>query len=101
MLVFGYLSDKIGRKFGMVRQNLIRHIRQKFSRYMDSLMKMAATGIVALFSGLSAASYGANDSFSGLIASLSAYRFLLGIGVSKEFCCLMSFIVTSWFLCFG
>jgi hypothetical protein len=44
---------------------------------------MAAAAIVTLFSGLSAASYGANDSFSGLIASLSAYRFLLGIGVSK------------------
>ncbi|KAF9510279.1 hypothetical protein BS47DRAFT_1373343 [Hydnum rufescens UP504] len=65
MLVFGYLSDKIGRKFGM----------------------MAATGIVALFSGLSAASYGAHNSFSGLIASLSAYRFLLGIGVGAEYPC--------------
>ena len=45
---------------------------------------MAATVIVALFSGLSAASYGANDSFDGLIASLSAYRFLLGIGVRYQ-----------------
>ena len=45
---------------------------------------MAATVIVALFSALSAASYGANDSFGGLIASLSAYRFLLGIGVSAR-----------------
>lgn len=44
---------------------------------------MTATVIVALFSALSAASFGAGDSFSGLIASLSAYRFLLGIGVSS------------------
>lgn len=42
---------------------------------------MTATVIVAVFSALSAGSYGARDSFSGLIASLSAYRFLLGIGV--------------------
>ncbi|KAF8322554.1 metabolite transporter [Clavulina sp. PMI_390] len=65
MLVFGYLSDKMGRKFGM----------------------MTATVIVALFSALSAASYGAHDSFGGLIASLSAYRFLLGIGVGAEYPC--------------
>lgn len=46
---------------------------------------MTATGIVALFSALSAASYGAGGSIGGLIASLSAYRFLLGIGVSANF----------------
>ncbi|KAI0302380.1 major facilitator superfamily domain-containing protein [Multifurca ochricompacta] len=65
MLVFGYVSDKIGRKFGM----------------------MAATGIVALFSGLSAASSGAHHSPSGLLAMLCACRFLLGIGVGAEYPC--------------
>ncbi|KAF8339919.1 MFS Git1p-related glycerophosphoinositol and glycerophosphocholine permease [Cantharellus anzutake] len=65
MLIFGYLSDKVGRKFGM----------------------MAATVIVVIFSALSAASYGAGDTFSGLITSLSAYRFLLGIGVGAEYPC--------------
>ncbi|KAI0059261.1 MFS general substrate transporter [Artomyces pyxidatus] len=65
MLVFGYLSDKIGRKFGM----------------------MFATGIVAVFSGLSAASSGAHHSATGTLAMLSACRFLLGIGVGAEYPC--------------
>ncbi|KAG5650407.1 hypothetical protein H0H81_012373 [Sphagnurus paluster] len=65
MLLFGYISDKIGRKFGM----------------------MTATGIVALFSGLSAASSGANGSVGGLLSMLSAMRFLLGIGVGAEYPC--------------
>ncbi|KAF9046891.1 MFS Git1p-related glycerophosphoinositol and glycerophosphocholine permease [Hymenopellis radicata] len=65
MLVFGYMSDKIGRKFGM----------------------MLATGIVALFSGLSAASAGAHHSVGGLLAMLSAMRFFLGIGVGAEYPC--------------
>ncbi|KAL7279070.1 metabolite transporter [Trametes coccinea BRFM310] len=65
MLVFGYLSDKLGRKFGM----------------------MLATGIVAVFSALSAASSGAHHSVSGLLAMLSACRFLLGIGIGAEYPC--------------
>ncbi|EJD34786.1 MFS Git1p-related glycerophosphoinositol and glycerophosphocholine permease [Auricularia subglabra TFB-10046 SS5] len=65
MLSFGYLSDRFGRKFGM----------------------MTATGIVALFSALSAASAGANGSIGGMLAALSAYRFLLGIGVGAEYPC--------------
>jgi len=65
MLTFGYLSDKFGRKFGM----------------------MTATGIVAVFSGLSAASSGANHSLGGMLAMLSACRFLLGIGVGAEYPC--------------
>jgi len=65
MLTFGYLSDKVGRKFGM----------------------MTATGIVALFSGLSAASSGAHGSIGGLLSMLSAMRFLLGIGVGAEYPC--------------
>ncbi|KAH7098614.1 metabolite transporter [Auriculariales sp. MPI-PUGE-AT-0066] len=65
MLTFGYLSDRFGRKFGM----------------------MTATGIVALFSFLSATSYGAGGSIKGMLAALSAYRFLLGIGVGAEYPC--------------
>ncbi|KAF8956216.1 MFS Git1p-related glycerophosphoinositol and glycerophosphocholine permease [Flammula alnicola] len=65
MLVFGYISDKIGRKFGM----------------------MTATVIVALFSGLSAASSGAHGSVDGLLSMLSAMRFLLGIGIGAEYPC--------------
>jgi len=65
MLTFGYISDKFGRKFGM----------------------MTATGIVALFSGLSAASSGAHGSVGGLLSMLSAMRFLLGIGVGAEYPC--------------
>ncbi|KAJ8072212.1 glycerophosphoinositol permease [Marasmius tenuissimus] len=65
MLTFGYLSDKIGRKFGM----------------------MTATGIVAVFSALAAASTGANHSLGGMLAMLSACRFLVGIGVGAEYPC--------------
>ncbi|OCB89420.1 MFS Git1p-related glycerophosphoinositol and glycerophosphocholine permease [Sanghuangporus baumii] len=65
MLTFGYLSDKLGRKFGM----------------------MTATVIVFVFSGLSAASSGANHSLRGLLAMLSAMRFLLGIGIGAEYPC--------------
>ncbi|KAL9714381.1 glycerophosphoinositol permease [Leucoagaricus gongylophorus] len=65
MIIFGYLSDKIGRKFGM----------------------MSATGIVALFSALSAASKGSHESLSGMLAMLSAMRFLLGIGIGAEYPC--------------
>ncbi|KAL0954582.1 hypothetical protein HGRIS_003542 [Hohenbuehelia grisea] len=65
MVVFGYLSDKIGRKFGM----------------------MSATLIVALFSALSAGSKGAGGSFTGMLGMLSACRFLLGIGVGAEYPC--------------
>jgi hypothetical protein len=36
--------------------------------------QIAATGIVALFSGLSAASTGAHDSLRGLLSMLSAMR---------------------------
>ncbi|KAI0051339.1 MFS general substrate transporter [Auriscalpium vulgare] len=66
MLTFGYLSDKVGRKFGM----------------------MIATGIVAVFSALSAASSGGHHgSHQGLLAMLTACRFFLGIGVGAEYPC--------------
>ncbi|RDB15674.1 hypothetical protein Hypma_003936 [Hypsizygus marmoreus] len=65
MLLFGYLSDKVGRKFGM----------------------MSAAGIVVVFSCLSAASSGANGSVGGLLSMLSAMRFFLGIGVGAEYPC--------------
>lgn len=65
---------------------------------------MTATGIVALFSALSAASSGAHGSIGGLLSMLSAMRyvlppvllrrqdskatsFLLGIGVGAEYPC--------------
>jgi len=48
---------------------------------------MTATGIVALFSLLSAASAGAHGSLSGLLAMLSAMRFLLGVGIGAEYPC--------------
>ncbi|KNZ72939.1 putative metabolite transport protein, partial [Termitomyces sp. J132] len=63
MLLFGFLSDKVGRKFGM----------------------MTSSGIILVFSGLSAASSGANGSVSGLLSMLSAMRFFLGIGLGAEY----------------
>ncbi|CAK5275855.1 unnamed protein product [Mycena citricolor] len=63
MLVFGYFSDKIGRKTGM----------------------MVAAGLVAFFSALSAASSGAHGSVRGLISMLIVCRFFLGIGIGAEY----------------
>ncbi|KAJ7760749.1 MFS Git1p-related glycerophosphoinositol and glycerophosphocholine permease [Mycena maculata] len=65
MLSFGYISDKVGRKFGM----------------------MSATCIVAFFSALSAASSGANHSVHGLVTMLIVCRFFLGIGIGAEYPC--------------
>ncbi|KIJ42492.1 hypothetical protein M422DRAFT_31288 [Sphaerobolus stellatus SS14] len=65
MLTFGYLSDKLGRKFGM----------------------MIAAGIVTLFSFLSACSQGAHNSTKGLLAALSAFRFLIGVGIDAKYPC--------------
>lgn len=62
MLVFGLLADRIGRKFGM----------------------LAATLIVFVFAALSAGAYGAGGSLGGTLAALSAYRFLIGIGIGTK-----------------
>lgn len=43
--------------------------------------QMTATGIVALFSGLSAASSGANGSVSGLLNMLSAMRYVFVVSM--------------------
>ncbi|WRT67676.1 uncharacterized protein IL334_004648 [Kwoniella shivajii] len=60
-LSFGWISDKIGRKFGM----------------------LLCTGIVFVFSALQAASKGPGD--QGTINALLAYRFLVGIGIGGEY----------------
>ncbi|KAJ7465465.1 MFS Git1p-related glycerophosphoinositol and glycerophosphocholine permease [Mycena galericulata] len=65
MLTFGWISDKIGRKFGM----------------------MSAAGIVAFFSALSATSSGAHHNVHGLLAMLITCRFFLGIGIGAEYPC--------------
>jgi len=63
MLTFGVLSDKIGRKAGMI----------------------FASVWLALFSVLSAGAYGAGGSLGGLYAALIAYRFLIGIAIGAEY----------------
>ncbi|KAF7312065.1 MFS Git1p-related glycerophosphoinositol [Mycena indigotica] len=65
MVSFGWISDKIGRKSGM----------------------MSAAAIVAFFTLLSAASSGANHSVHGLLAMLIVSRFFLGIGIGAEYPC--------------
>ncbi|KAF8079338.1 putative metabolite transporter [Lyophyllum atratum] len=65
MILFGYLSDKMGRKFGM----------------------MSASALILLFSGLSASSSGAHGNVGGLLSMLSAMRFFLGIGLGAEYPC--------------
>lgn len=61
--MFGVLSDKIGRKFGM----------------------LFASSWLILWSILSAGAYGAGGSIGGLLAALQAYRFLIGIAIGAEY----------------
>lgn len=72
MLSFGWISDKLGRKFGMVRRTA-----KYIATLTDSLVKMSAAAIVALFSALSAASTGSNDSVSGMLAMLCTCRYFI------------------------
>lgn len=58
-LVFGYTSDHYSRKWSL----------------------LVSTIILFVFAALGAGSYGANGSTNGLFAALTAYRFLLGIGI--------------------
>jgi MFS family permease len=62
-LVFGYTSDKWSRK--------------------NSLF--VSTIILALFAALGAGSYGYKGSIQGMFAALSAYRFLVGVGIGGEY----------------
>lgn len=70
MLVFGYMSDRLGRKFGMVSLTYEYFV----GLLMQDGTQMLATGIVAVFSGLSAASSGAHHSVGGMLSMLSAMR---------------------------
>lgn len=63
MLIFGYTSDHYSRKWSL----------------------FASTVILIAFAALSAGSYGAGGSSSGLFAALTAWRFLLGIGIGGEY----------------
>ena len=63
MFIFGYLSDKWSRKNAL----------------------MLSTVILAVFAALGAGSYGAKGSTQGLFAALTAYRFLVGIGIGGEY----------------
>lgn len=62
-LVFGVLSDYWSRKWSL----------------------LISTIILILFSALSAGAYGAGGSLGGMLAALTAYRFLVGIGVGGEY----------------
>ena len=62
MLIFGVTSDYFSRKWSL----------------------MASTIILIVFAALSAGSYGAHGSPNGLFAALTAYRFLMGIGIGGE-----------------
>ncbi|KAK3671212.1 glycerophosphoinositol permease [Recurvomyces mirabilis] len=62
-LFFGYTSDHYSRKWSL----------------------LVSTVILFVFAALGAGSYGAGGSISGLFAALTAYRFLLGIGIGGEY----------------
>ncbi len=62
-LLFGYTSDHWSRR--------------------NSLL--VSTVIMIVFTALSAGAFGANGSLNGMIAALTAYRFLVGIGIGGEY----------------
>jgi MFS family permease len=62
-LLFGYTSDKWSRK--------------------NSLL--VSTIVLIVFAALGAGAYGAHGSIQGLFAALTAYRFLVGIGIGGEY----------------
>ncbi|CAO1597059.1 glycerophosphoinositol permease [Xanthoria calcicola] len=62
-LFFGYVSDHYSRKWAL----------------------MASTILLIIFAALSAGSYGAGGSLGGMLAALTAWRFLLGIGIGGEY----------------
>lgn len=63
MLLFGVLSDRIGRKFGMIFASLW----------------------LTLWSVLIAGAYGAGGSVKGTFAALEAYRFIIGVAIGAEY----------------
>ncbi|KAJ6095778.1 Glycerophosphodiester transporter GIT2 [Penicillium sp. IBT 16267x] len=63
MLIFGYTSDHWSRKWSL----------------------MISTIILFVFAALSAGAYGYHDSTYGMFAALTAYRFLIGIGIGGEY----------------
>ncbi|KZF21016.1 MFS general substrate transporter [Xylona heveae TC161] len=63
MLIFGYTSDHYSRKWSL----------------------MASTIILIIFAALAAGAWGAHHSLGGMLAALTAYRFLLGIGIGGEY----------------
>lgn len=62
-LTFGILSDYWSRKWSLI----------------------ISTCIMIVFSALSAGSYGAHGTLGGMLAALTAYRFLVGIGIGGEY----------------
>ncbi|CAD6890690.1 unnamed protein product [Tilletia controversa] len=63
MLVFGYLTDRVGRKFGM----------------------LFASIWLSIFCILSALAWGAGGSIDGLFSALIAFRFIQGIAIGAEY----------------
>jgi MFS family permease len=61
--LFGYLSDKWSRKNAL----------------------LLSTVILIVFAALAAGSYGYHGSLQGMFAALTAYRFLVGIGIGGEY----------------
>lgn len=62
-LLFGVLSDYWSRKWSL----------------------LISTVVLIIFSALSAGAYGAGGSLGGMLAALTAYRFLVGIGIGGEY----------------
>ncbi|EEB08961.2 glycerophosphodiester transporter [Schizosaccharomyces japonicus yFS275] len=64
-LSFGYVSDQIGRKRGMI----------------------VATVILIVATALCTGAYGPHGSIDGMITALIVYRFFLGVGIGAEYPC--------------
>jgi MFS family permease len=102
MLIFGWISDKIGRKFGMVRttsdtsdvhlrmgSSLLRcSLPESLLSFLPSLRRRPALIIVPTASLLCSVHVGKSaDDVTPLEADSTGNSFLLGIGVGAEYPC--------------
>jgi hypothetical protein len=73
----------------MVSTQLTSHFHSQyvnspsFFDYLRTFLLIEAL-VLIVFSALCAGAYGAEGSLQGLFAALSAYRFLIGIGIGGE-----------------
>ncbi|KAG8888020.1 hypothetical protein FRB99_004164, partial [Tulasnella sp. 403] len=83
----GYQNGVIGTVNTLIKIIYADHTEINLKRYSTTFSSVAFAGTVVgmLLFGLLAGAKGAGDSIGGMLAALSAYRFLIGIGIGAEY----------------